>query len=178
MIPLRDSRCFVSPKSARYACGKPPGLRRALEEDVRGLHVPVQQTAGVRGVERAADLPHHRERPRHRERAFALEELLEVALDVAHGDVEDAVLVARVVDRDDVRVVERRGGPRLAHEPLAEALVVCELLGQELQRDLVPEAGVLGAIDDAHPAAAEQRLDPVPGELGADPRHNRHFKRL
>ena len=42
--------------------------------------------------------------------------------------------------------------------------------GQQLERDLPLQPQVLGQVDDAHPAAAEQRLDPVAGELGADPR--------
>ena len=49
------------------------------------------------------------------------EERLQVdAVDAGHRDVEQAALLARVVDRDDARVVERRGELRLAQEPLAE----------------------------------------------------------
>ena len=51
------------------------------------------------------------------ERALALEHRLEVAaLDVAHGQVELSVVLARLVDGNDVRVVERRGEPRLLQE--------------------------------------------------------------
>lgn len=54
----------------------------------------------------------------------------EVAVDQAHRDVEDTLPVAGVVDRDDVRVVDRRGGPRLSNETLAEALVEGQLVCQ------------------------------------------------
>ena len=49
------------------------------------------------------------------------------AVDVAHRDVEDPVLAARLVDRDDVRMLERGGDLRLALEALAEVLVVAQL---------------------------------------------------
>src|SRR5207248_9049873 len=89
------------------------------------------------------------------------------ALYQAHGDVELPGDLARVVDRDDRRVVERRREPRLAQEPLAEANILRELWREELQRHVAVEGEVAGAIDDAHPAAAEQRLDPIAGEFRA-----------
>src|SRR3712207_8358380 len=42
------------------------------------------------------------------------------ALHVAHRDVQQAVVLARVVDGDDVRMVDRGGRARLAHEAIAE----------------------------------------------------------
>ena len=57
-------------------------------------------------------------------RPETLEEPGQVApLHVAHRDVEHAVRLAGVVDRDDVRMLERRGDLRLAEEALAEPLV-------------------------------------------------------
>ena len=57
--------------------------------------------------------------------ALLLEPVLRVgAVDVAHRDPEDAVFLAGLVDRDDVRMVERGREPRLAREPLAEGLIL------------------------------------------------------
>ena len=81
--------------------------------------------------------------------------------------------LAGLVDRDHVGVVDRGGQPRLAQEPLAEALVRGQLRGQQLQRHPALQAQVLGQVDDAHAAAAEQRLDPVAGQHRADPRIHR-----
>ena len=64
---------------------------------------------------------------------------------------------------------------RLAQEPLAERLVLGQLRREQLERDLPLQPQVLGQVDDAHPAPAEQRLDPVAGELGADPRVVAHL---
>ena len=57
---------------------------------------------------------------------------------------------------------------RLAHEPLAECLVVDQDRRQDLERDLARQAELLGAIDDAHAAAPDDRLDPIGAEVGAD----------
>ena len=50
-------------------------------------------------------------------------------------EVQPAVVLARLVDRDDVRVLDRRGQLRLALEALAEVRVGGELGGDQLQRD-------------------------------------------
>jgi hypothetical protein len=71
-------------------------------------------------------------------------------------------------------VVDRRGQLRLPQEPVAERRVLGEVRGEELERDPPLEAQVLGQVDDAHPAEAEQRLDPLAVELGADPPVVRH----
>ena len=41
--------------------------------------------------------------------------------------------------------------------------------GEQLERDLPLEPQVLGQVDDAHSAPAQQRVEPIAGELGADP---------
>ncbi len=130
----------------------------------------------MRGVERARELLDEEDRVADPE-AAALQNLLEVrAADVAHGDVQQTVGLARVVDRDDVRMVDRRRDVRLAHESLAELLVPRQLGREELQRDLAAEPYLLGDIDDAHAAPPEDRLDPEAGDLGPDPCVCRHLE--
>ena len=55
-------------------------------------------------------------------------------------------------------------------EALAERHVVGELRREQLQRDVSIEREVVRPVDDAHPAAAHQRLDAIAGELLADTR--------
>ena len=63
------------------------------------------------------------------------------------------------VDRRDVRMIERGEDLGLALEA-GEALgVVCEQVGQDLERDVATELRVARAIDLAHAAGAEQRED-------------------
>ena len=142
-----------------------PGL--VLDHHVRRLHVAVDHLARVRGVERARDLLEDRERLVRVVRAALLDQLLEVgALHVAHRDVDEALVVAGVVDRDDVRVVDRGDRLRLADEALAEVGAAAELGRERLQRRLALEQQVLGLVDEAHAAAPEQAGDAVAGEDG------------
>jgi hypothetical protein len=76
------------------------------------------------------------------------------------------------VDRDDVRVVQPGGGPRLLLEALAAIGVVCELLRENLDRELAPEALVARAVHLAHASRAEGSEDLVRTELL--PRRERH----
>ena len=150
------------------------------DQDVRGLDVAVDQVVVVGGVECARDLLEHVERAPDAQAPLPPKERAQVGpVDVPHRDVEQTVGVAAVdlacvVDRDDVRVVEPGRALRLSHEPLAEARVVRQRRRQHLEGDLAAEAHVLGEIDDAHAAAAEQGLDPVPGQHRADARSLAH----
>ena len=136
-----------------------------VDQHVRRLDVAMDEPAPVRRVERVGDLPAERDDPRRLEHPLRPQERPEVRpVDVAHRDEQAAVDLTGLVDRDHVRMVERRREPRLAKQPLAEALVVGELGGEELERDRPVEAGVAGAVDLAHPTPAGQFLDEVPGE--------------
>ena len=158
----RSATLWVSPKSARYACSRPALL---VEQDVRRLHVAVDEPLRVRGVERVGDLRGDRDRARRLERALATQQRLQVGpVDVAHRDEEAAVGLARLVDRDDVRVVEARGEPRLAEHPLAEPFVVGEALAQQLQGDRALEPHVERAVHLAHAAAPGKSADLVAGD--------------
>jgi hypothetical protein len=130
----------------------------------------------VRGIERAGELLDQEDRAAEPETA-ALEDFLEVwAFDEAHGDVEQPVGLACVVNRNDVGVVDRRGDVRLSNESLPELLVPGELGREDLEGDLPAESHLLGDVDDAHAAAAEHRFDSEPGDLGSNTCVSRHFE--
>ena len=136
------------------------------QEDVARLHVAVDQSRLVGRVEGARNLGHDPRRAGRLERAVAADQRRKVhPVDEAHRDVQHAVRLAGVVHRDHVRVVERARRPRLAEEPLAELLLAGDLRGNDLQRDLPPQADVLGAVHHAHPAATDDLLDLVAGDL-------------
>ena len=145
------------------------GLR---DQDVGRLDVAVDEILLVRRVERLGDLGEELDRSLGGERTVLGNELREVvALDVAHGEEEDTAIFARLVDGDDVGMVERGRDPRLAQEALAEALVLGELGGDHLERDLAPETLLLGAVDRTHPSAADERFDPVAGDRRSGRQH-------
>ncbi len=135
------------------------------EQDVRGLDVAVDDPARVRGVERAGDLGDDVHRAAGVETAGGADERPQVrAVDVAHGDVERALVLARVVDRDHVGVIDRGGEAGLGHEALAEADVLGEVRGDQLERDGAIEIELDSAIDHAHAAAAGDADDAMTGE--------------
>jgi len=74
------------------------------------------------------------------------------------GDPTNFVVL---VDRRDVRMVPRRRRPRLPDKSLF-AIGIADELGREyFQRDASFEHGVVGLIDDTHPATVELALDDV-----------------
>ena len=65
-------------------------------------------------------------------------------------------------------MLDQRREARLAQEALAEALVPGKLRREHLERHLSLEAGVVGPVHDPHSSPAQQRLEPVAGDLAAD----------
>ena len=120
------------------------GVRRV--EGVRDLADPVERLVGLH-------------RPRGREHGREV-----LAAHEAHREEERAVELARVVDRDHVRVVERRRQARLAQEAVAEVGVARQLGHEHLQGDGPAEVHVLGAEHDAHAAAAELIAEAIAAE--------------
>ena len=95
-------------------------------------------------------------------------------VDVAHRDVENSLGVARVVDRDDVRVEQRGGRSGLADEPFAEALVLGQLRREQLEGDQFPSRRFSARYTTLMPPRPQNALDPVSGENRSDPRFGRH----
>ena len=100
--------------------------------------------------------------------ARGVEPLLEVelvrertAVHVLHDDVRVAVVLARVVDLDDVGVGEARREARLADEAVSEDRVVGQVAGEHLDRHRPLELVVPRKVDDGHAAAAEHVGDAV-----------------
>ena len=83
------------------------------------------------------------------------------------GDEVRAGHVADVVNRDDVRVVQRRRRPGFADEAGQAVLIVGRGGGQHLQRHATAETDVLSEVDLAHSALAEGTDDLVVAELCA-----------
>ena len=76
-------------------------------------------------------------------------------------------LLANVVQRADMWVVQAGDGSRLACEPPLQIGVRGDMLGQHLDRDSAVEAGVTGLVDLAHAARTERGLNLVRPQGGA-----------
>ena len=92
------------------------------------------------------------------------------AIDEAHRQEGGAVDLAGLVERDDVGVVDRGREVRLALEARPEVGVLRQLVGQQLEGHLAAQLALLGEVDDAHAAAAQDPLDAIRPEVGAEAR--------
>ena len=150
-------------------------LPSAFQQDGRRHQPTMDESARVRRVERGRAPRDDRTRGLRREPGLGPQQPPQIRpVDEPHREVEHALGLSGVIDRDDVRVIERRGRPTAAHEPLAERIVLGQGGVQDLQRDLTSQAEVTSQVDDRHRAAPEDRLDAMTGKLGAHPRIGLH----
>ena len=127
----------------------------------------MHDAALVRRRQRVGQRDREIEHARKRKSARRHQPVEALSLDQLHGQEADPVRLLDRVERDDVRVVERRDGLGLALEARQAVGMGGHVLGQHLDRDLAAEPRVARAIDLAHPARAERRDDLVGAEPGA-----------
>ena len=132
----------------------------AGDEDVLRLEIAVHDPDAVRFAEAGADLVGDEQRPARREAAFVFEQLREVAAgEVLHHQIDDTLPHAEVEDGDRVGIGELRDRHRLAAKALGKVRVTAQIGAQQLDRDALADADVLGEVDRAHAARSEQAFD-------------------
>ena len=93
------------------------------------------------------------------------------AVDQLHRDVAVVVDRSGLVDRDDVRVVERGGERGLAKQPFERVIfaarVADERAPNDLQRDVATKPRIVRTIDLAHAASTELAQDTIRSDAGA-----------
>ena len=77
--------------------------------------------------------------------------------DVLHRDEVDTLVLPDVVDRDDVRMIERGGGSGLVDEALSALFADRSVVPEQLDGDGPSEAHVDRTVDDAHAAFTDRR---------------------
>ena len=137
------------------------------EQDVLRLHVPVDHPVLVGVVQAARHVARDAERVFPRKRTHPAQPLPQrLALDVRHGEPEDRIAgrgggdLARVVDRDHMRMLQPGGEHDLAEEPVA-AERGRQLRAQHLERDRAVVAEVPREPDGGHATVPELALDGV-----------------
>src|SRR3990172_4461158 len=137
-------------------------------EDVGRLDVTVEDARGVSGIERVGGLDRNLDDPTGVQRPL-VDELLEgLPLHELHHDEGAAVVLSDVVDGADVRVVECGCGTGFPLKPVQGFRITPQLVGQNLEGHVPPQAGVLRFVHDAHAAAAELLHDAIVGNRLAD----------
>ena len=87
-----------------------------------------------------------------------------VAFDIFHDDEGRAVFIAKVVDNDNIGMLQD-AGLRLTVEALKHIGLPGKALGQGLDRNRTPNALILGKVDNSHTAAAQNARDLVLANL-------------
>ena len=135
--------------------------------DVAGLEVAVDHLLGVGEPDAVADLLHQRQGVVEGFDAPGADQVLQVpALEQLHGHVRLAFVLAEVVDRDDVRMVQPGRGLGLPHEPAAQLLVATDGRRHGLDGDFAMKGRVEGPKDLAHGALADPAEHLVFADLG------------
>ena len=151
---------------SRPADLSPPEFREAEIEnfddavrcdfDVRGLQVAMDDAALVRGVQGIGDLSRDRERVSERQRTLRDPFRQRLALDELEHECGAAIDVLEAINRADVGMIQRRQHARFALEAREALRIGREDVRQDFDRDVATELLIMGAIDLAHAANAEE----------------------
>src|SRR5450756_102279 len=107
-----------------------------VEDEIRGLEVPVQDALRVGGGDAARGLHEPAPPVLLHPLGFLLDELLQVRpLEILHREVQASEALAVVIERDDVWMLERRDGPSLAFEVAHRRHVALKILPWQLRGD-------------------------------------------
>ena len=128
-----------------------PRLSLAGQKHILRLQIAMDDAARVRVFQGLADLTGDLDDFR-KIRGAGLAEAR--ALHQLHDEIGDVPVLADVVHRNDVGMVQRSRSPGLMQEPLPR-LRGGDRLGENLDRHLAPQLEIGGAEDDSHPAAAD-----------------------
>ena len=134
--------------------------------DVLGLDVPMNDARVVRGAERARNLD--RDLRKRVQRALPLEQegAQRSPLHQLHHDDLTAADLTGLVDRDDVRMVQRRGCPRFAVKALQRVRLLIQAIAEDLDRHLPAEARVPSSKDVAHTPRSQWIENGIRADLG------------
>jgi hypothetical protein len=136
------------------------------DENIRRFDIPVNDTVTMGVRQPPAYLSDDLEPSTYRER-IRLDELIEVsASEQLHGDEGRAVLIiAEVVNRDDVGVVEPGDRPGFALETHPHFLVINGSAHHDLDGHVALEKSVMREVDHPHAASADQTANRVLAQL-------------
>ena len=145
------------------------GVAVAIEEDVVGLQVAVDDPAFVRVGELERGGHVHPDFDDHLvvEHFAALHEILEAGFQQIHREEDDVVILPGVVDGHDVGVAELCGAVGLFTEVLLEHLVVGERRLQHLERHVDVEVRIPRLVDVGKSPLTEEFRNPVDRHLAA-----------
>ena len=169
----------VVDRSRQAEIGDLDPLDPVLQQDIRRLDVAVDQSLRVGRGQSAGGLHADPYDLADRQRAVAVDPLLErPAGDVGHDEVGQSLLLVDGVDGHDVVVADRGRRPRLAGESPTRGGTDRELGGEDLECHEPVQGRVERLEHHAHPAPADDLDHRVLAELAEHPRLVRRFEEL
>ncbi len=137
-------------------------------KQIGGFDIAMHDSLRVSGIERISNLHTPVKDLFHIQRLAANQVLERLSLQQLHGDEVLAIRFVDLVNRADVRVVERGRGESFPLEGLAGSRIILQFCRQELQRDMAVQLEVFGFVHHTHPAAAELFNDAIVRDGFAD----------
>ena len=122
---------------------------------VGGLNVPMNDSFGVRGIERVGDLDSEREQCVQFHMTAGDAVLKRRAFQKLHRNESLPILISDIMNGADVGVIQSRRGLGLALKPGQGVRISGYILRQKLKCDETVEANILRLVDDAHAATTE-----------------------
>jgi hypothetical protein len=127
----------------------------AVDHDICGFHVSVDDAGTMRVIEARADLLDVVEALCERQRLLCGDDLVErFPVDILHGHERLVVLLADFVNGDEILVTQVCCGPGFAHEPF-EQFVIEESIAENLYGNQSVERRVASEVNGPHAAAAQ-----------------------
>jgi hypothetical protein len=78
-----------------------------------------------------------------------------LSLKILHCNKWLALMLPKIVNRTNIRMIESRGGPRFAFKALQSLRILCQAFRKKFERYTAAQACVFGLIYDAHSPAAQ-----------------------
>jgi hypothetical protein len=140
------------------------GVATVGDEDVGGLDVPMDDSFGVGGIQRVCYVNRNGPYGFKGDGPFGYHMLQGRAFEAFHGDEGYAILLANVVNRAYVGMIQCRGGLRFSLETCERLWIFGQALRQEFESDTAAQASVFSFIDDALATTAEFFEDSIVGD--------------
>jgi hypothetical protein len=131
------------------------GVTAFGDEQVRGFDVAMNDAFAMGRVERIRNFDRQRYQRLVLQRSPHDVVLQGHAIQKFHGDECPAVLVAYVINRADIRVIQRGRGLRFALKTGQRLRIAGNFFGQELESDETMQPCVLGFVDHTHAPATK-----------------------
>ena len=122
---------------------------------IRRLDVAMHDPFRVRRIQSVRHFDPDLEQPIHFHRLARDQVLQRRAVEILHHDERMPILLANLMNRANVRMVQSRSGASLAAKAFEGLRVAHHVIGQELQRHEAAKLSILGLIDNAHASAAK-----------------------